>query len=191
MDLGLGDRRAFVVGGAGVDGPRGAVPDLSLDAWQRMLAVNLTGQFLCSRAAVREFLRRGVQADVSCSAGKILCVSSVHEVIPWSGYSAYTSSKAALGMMTKTLAQEAAPHGVRVLAIGPGAIKTAINQSVWSDPAAAADLLTKIPMGHMGSTDDIANMAVVLCSDVAGYVTGTTLMVDGAMTTYPEFARGG
>jgi NAD(P)-dependent dehydrogenase (short-subunit alcohol dehydrogenase family) len=173
----------LLVNCAGIDGVHALAHEAAMADWRHVIEVNLFGAFDCARRALARMLAQG--------RGTILNISSVHEVIPWSGYSAYTSSKAALGMMTKTLAQEAAPHGVRVLAIGPGAIRTAINQSVWSDPAAAADLLTKIPMGHMGSTDDIANMAVILCSDVAGYVTGTTVMVDGAMTTYPEFARGG
>jgi NAD(P)-dependent dehydrogenase (short-subunit alcohol dehydrogenase family) len=168
---------------AGIDGVRALAQDATMADWRRVVEVNLFGAFDCARHALARMLaqRRGV----------ILSISSVHEVVPWSGYSAYTASKAGLAMMTKTLAQEAAPHGVRVLALGPGAIRTPINQSVWADPAASADLLTKIPLGRMGSTDEVAAMAVVLCSDVASYVTGTTVMVDGGMTDYPEFARGG
>ena len=168
---------------AGIDGVHALAQDAKMADWRRVIEINLFGAFDCARQALARMLvqKRGV----------ILNISSVHEVIPWSGYSAYTASKAGLAMMTRTLAQEAAPHGVRVLALGPGAIQTPINQSVWADPAAAADLLTKIPLGRMGRTDEIAAMAVVLCSDVASYVTGTTVMVDGGMTDYPEFARGG
>jgi glucose 1-dehydrogenase len=173
----------ILVNCAGIDGVRALAQDAKMADWRRVIEVNLLGAFDCARHALARMLAQG--------RGVVLNISSVHEVIPWSGYSAYTASKAALGMLTKTLAQEAAPHGVRVLALAPGAIRTPINQSVWADAAGSADLLGKIPMGRMGSTDDIANMAVVLCSDVAGYATGTTVVVDGGMTAYPEFAHGG
>ena len=173
----------LLVNCAGIDGVRALAQDAKMADWRRVVEVNLFGAFDCARHALARMLPQG--------RGVILNISSVHEVIAWSGYSAYTASKAGLAMMTKTLAQEAAPHGVRVLALAPGAIQTPINQSVWADPAAAADLLTKIPLGRMGRTDEVAAMAVVLCSDVASYVTGSTVMVDGAMTDYPEFARGG
>jgi short-subunit dehydrogenase len=124
-------------------------------------------------------------------SGVVLNTSSVHEVIAWTGYSAYTASKAGVSMMSKSLAQEAAPHGVRVLCIAPGAIRTPINKAVWSDPETYKDLLTKIPLGRIGEAEDIARMAVVLASDVAGYITGTTVFVDGGMTDYPSFAHGG
>ncbi len=173
----------ILVNCAGIDGVHALAQDAKMADWRRVVEINLFGAFDCARHALARMLAQG--------RGVILSISSVHEVIPWSGYSAYAASKAALGMMTKTLAQEAAPRGVRVLALGPGAIQTPINQSVWSDPAASADLLTKIPLGRMGRTDEIAAMAVVLCSDAASYATGTTVMVDGGMTDYPEFARGG
>ena len=173
----------ILVNCAGIDGPHALAQDAKMADWRRVIEINLFGAFDCARHALARMLAQG--------RGVILNISSVHEVIPWSGYSAYTSSKAAIGMLTKTLAQEAAPHGVRVLALGPGAIRTPINQPVWADPATAADLLTKIPLGRMGTTSEIANVAVVLCSDVSSYMTGTTVMVDGAMTDYPEFARGG
>ena len=173
----------ILVNCAGIDGVRALAQDAKMADWRRVVEVNLFGAFDCARHALARMLAQG--------HGVILNISSVHEVIPWSGYSAYTASKAGLGMLTKTLAQEAAPHGVRVLALGPGAIQTPINQAVWADPSQSADLLSKIPLGRMGRVDEIAAMAVVLCSDAASYVTGTTVMVDGAMTTYPEFARGG
>ena len=173
----------ILVNCAGIDGVRALAQDAKMADWRRVIEVNLFGAFDCARHALGHMLAQG--------RGVILNISSVHEVIPWSGYSAYTASKAGLGMLTKTLAQEAAPHGVRVLALAPGAIRTPINQAVWADAAGSADLLGKIPMGRMGGTEDIANMAVVLCSDVAGYATGTTVVVDGGMTTYPEFAHGG
>ena len=173
----------ILVNCAGIDGVRALAQDAKMADWRRVVEINLFGAFDCARHALARMLTQG--------RGVILNISSVHEVIPWSGYSAYTASKAGLGMMTKTLAQEAAPHGIRVLALGPGAIETPINQSARADAAGMADMLSKIPLGRMGRADEIAAMAVVLCSDAASYATGTTIMVDGAMTTYPEFARGG
>ncbi|HEX2667230.1 MAG TPA: SDR family oxidoreductase, partial [Gammaproteobacteria bacterium] len=128
---------------------------------------------------------------VQRKSGVVLNVSSVHEVIPWSGYSAYTASKAGLAMLTKTLAQEAAPHGVRVLAIAPGAIRTPINEEVWSDHSMLNDLLAKIPEGRMGSVEDVADVAVLLASDAARYMTGSSVYVDGGMTLFPSFTHGG
>lgn len=173
----------ILVNNAGIDGPRAAGWEQDPGAWRRVLEINLTGAYLCAREALRRMVpaRRGV----------VLNLTSVHERIPWTGYSAYTASKAGLSMLTKTLAQEAAPSAVRVLAVAPGAIQTPINRDVWGDPAQLADLLTKIPMGRLGTVDDVARMVAVLVSDVAGYVTGTTLFVDGGMTLYPSFTRGG
>ncbi len=173
----------ILVNNAGMDGERAFAWEANPAAWRKVTEVNLLGAFYCAREAL--------QRMVPQKRGVILSTSSVHELIPWSGYSAYAASKAALGMMTMTLAQEAAPHGVRVLALGPGAIKTPINQSVWSDPAGLKDLLEKIPLGRMGEPEEIARMAVVLVSDAASYVTGRTIFVDGGMTDYPSFAHGG
>ena len=128
---------------------------------------------------------------VAQKSGVILNTSSVHQIIAWSGYSAYAASKSGLIMMANTLAQEAAPYGVRVLCIAPGAIATRINAEVWQDPEGLKDLLTKIPMGRIGQPEDIAKMAVVLASDVASYMTATTVFVDGGMTDYPGFMHGG
>ena len=173
----------ILVNNAGIDGGRAPAWDQDPAAWRRVLDINLTGAYLCAREALRRMVpqRRGV----------VLNLTSVHERIPWTGYGAYTASKAGLSMLTKTLAQEAAPSGVRVIALAPGAIHTPINQDVWGDPAQLRDLLSKIPMGRLGTPDEIARMAAVLISDVAGYVTGTTLFVDGGMTLYPSFMRGG
>ncbi len=173
----------ILVNNAGIDGERALGWEADPDAWRKVLEVNLFGAFYCTREAL--------QRMVPQKRGVVLSISSVHEVIAWSGYSAYAASKAAVGMMTKTLAQEAAPHGVRVLALGPGAIKTPINKSVWSDPEGLKDLLEKIPLQRMGEPEDIARMAAVLVSDVAAYVTGRTIFVDGGMTDYPSFAHGG
>jgi len=165
--------------------------DMTLDQWNGVLSVNLTGQFLCAREAAREFLRRGVIPERSCAAGKIICISSVHEVIPWAGHCNYAASKGGVMLLMKSLAQELAPHKIRVNSIGPGAIKTPINREAWDTPAAEAKLLELIPYGRVGETPDIGAAAVWLASDESDYVNGTTLFVDGGMTLYPGFATGG
>jgi glucose 1-dehydrogenase len=165
--------------------------EMTLAQWNKVLAVNLTGQFLCSRAAVREFLRRGVQAEVSCSAGKILCVSSVHEVIPWAGHVNYATSKGGVMLMMKSLAQEVAPYRIRVNSICPGAIRTPINMQAWDTPEAYNDLMKLIPYKRIGEAAEIGRAAVWLASDYADYVHGISLFVDGGMTLYPGFETGG
>ena len=164
---------------------------MTLQQWNTVIGVNLTGQFLCQRAAAREFLRRGVVKDVSLAAGKMICMSSVHQQIPWAGHVNYASSKGGILMLMQSMAQELAPHFVRVNAIGPGAIRTPINTAAWSTPEAYADLMTLVPYKRIGEPDDIARAAVWLASDAADYVTGTTMFVDGGMTLYPGFATGG
>jgi len=164
---------------------------MTLEQWNTVMGVNLTGQFLCAREAVREFLRRGVVSRVSSAAGKIICVSSVHEVIPWGGHVNYAASKGGVMQLMKSMAQELAPKKIRVNSIAPGAIKTPINRSAWDTPGAEAELLRLIPEGRVGLPKDIANVAVWLASDASDYVTGTTLFVDGGMTLYPGFATGG
>jgi glucose 1-dehydrogenase len=173
----------ILVNNAGIDGPRAPAWESDLAMWRKVIEVNLFGAFYCAQEALKRMVPQ--------KSGVVLNISSVHEEIAWSGYSAYTASKAAVGMLTKTLAQEAAPHGVRVLALGPGAVKTPINQSVWGDPSMLRDLLGKIPLNRIGEPEEIARMVVILVSDAASYVTGRTIFVDGGMTDYPEFARGG
>jgi glucose 1-dehydrogenase len=165
--------------------------DMTLDKWNTVLNVNLTGQFLCARAAVREFLRRGVVAAVSKAAGKIICMSSVHQVIPWGGHANYATSKGGIKLLMESMAQELAPKRIRINAIAPGAIETPINISAWNTPEAMKSLLTLIPYGRIGQPEDIAKAAVWLASDDSDYVVGTTLFVDGGMTLYPGFATGG
>ncbi|MGW7018189.1 SDR family oxidoreductase [Streptomyces decoyicus] len=165
--------------------------EMTLAQWQKVLDVNLTGQFLCAREATKEFLRRGVVPEVSRSAGKIICMSSVHQIIPWAGHANYASSKGGIQMLMATLAQELAPQKIRVNAIAPGAIKTPINRSAWETPEAREDLLRLIPYKRVGEPEDIAHAAVALASDLMDYVVGTTLYVDGGMTLYPGFATGG
>jgi glucose 1-dehydrogenase len=156
-----------------------------------VIGVNLTGQFLCTRAATREFKRRGVVPGISQAAGKIICMSSVHQQIPWAGHANYAASKGGVMLLMQSIAQELAPYFIRVNGIAPGAIRTPINTAAWETPAAYADLMTLVPYKRIGEPDDIAQAAVWLASDAADYVTGATLFVDGGMTLYPGFATGG
>lgn len=165
--------------------------ELSLAQWNKVLAVNLTGQFLCAREAVREFRRRGVNRDVSCSAGKIICISSVHEVIPWAGHVNYAASKGGVMLMMKSLAQEVAPYRIRVNSICPGAIRTPINMQAWDTAAAYNELMKLIPYKRIGEPEEIGRATVWLASDYADYVHGISLFVDGGMTLYPGFETGG
>jgi len=165
--------------------------EMTLEQWNTVIGVNLTGQFLCTREAAREFKRRGVQRDVSVAAGKIICMSSVHQEIPWAGHVNYAASKGGIMLMMKSIAQELAPYRIRVNSVAPGAIRTPINTSAWSTPEAYADLMKLVPYKRIGEPDDIARAVAWLASDAADYVTGATLFVDGGMTLYPGFATGG
>ncbi len=165
--------------------------DMTMAQWNTVLNVNLTGQFLCARSAIREFLRRGIVPSVSCAAGKIICMSSVHQEIPWADHANYATSKGGIKMLMESLAQEVAPRRIRVNAIAPGAIRTPINTAAWQSPQAYARLMTLVPYGRIGEPEDIARAAVWLASDHSDYVVGTTLYVDGGMTLYPGFATGG
>jgi glucose 1-dehydrogenase len=165
--------------------------DMTLHDWEFVLSVNLTGQFLCAREAAREFLRRGLVPEVSCAAGKILCMSSVHEFIPWAGHVNYAASKGGVMLLMKSLAQELAPHRIRVNSLCPGAIRTPINTTAWSTPEALSQLLTLIPYGRIGEPDDIGRAAVWLASDASDYVNGTSLYIDGGMTLFPGFSTNG
>ena len=165
--------------------------EMTLQQWNTVIGVNLTGQFLCAREAVKEFKRRGVRKEVSCAAGKIICMSSVHDTIPWAGHVNYAASKGGVMLMMKSIAQEVAPYRIRVNSISPGAIRTPINRQAWETPEAYAELLTLIPYKRIGEPEDIARAAVWLASDEADYLTGTSLYVDGGMTLYPGFEAGG
>jgi len=179
----------LLVANAGIERNR-PFDELTLDDWQRVLDVNLTGAFLCAREAVRELKRRGRVAGAR-AVGGIVFVSSVHEVIPWGGHVNYAASKGGLGMLMRSLAQEVAPLGIRVNSVAPGAIRTPINRPAWETPEAQARLLQLIPYGRIGEPEDVARAVAWLASDAADYVTGATLFVDGGMTQYPAFARGG
>ncbi len=165
--------------------------EMTLKQWNTVIGVNLTGQFLCAREAVRVFKRTGVKRGVSCAAGKIICISSVHDVIPWAGHVNYAASKGGVSMMMKSIAQEVAPWRIRVNAVSPGAVRTPINMQAWSTREAYAELIKLIPYKRIGEVDDIARAAVWLASDDSDYITGATLYVDGGMTLYPGFETGG
>ena len=164
---------------------------LSVEAWDLVMNVNLRGQFLCAREAVRIFKRQGVRPGVSSSAGKILCVSSVHDVIPWAGHVNYAASKGGVMMMMKSIAQEVGALRIRVNSVSPGAVRTPINMEAWDTREAYNALMKLVPFKRIGEPHDIARAAAWLASDESDYVTGATLYVDGGMTLYPGFETGG
>ncbi|MEW5975996.1 MAG: SDR family oxidoreductase [Acidobacteriota bacterium] len=164
---------------------------MTVAQWDQVIGVNLRGQFLCAREAVREFKRQGVRSEVSCAAGKIICISSVHEVIPWAGHVNYAASKGGVMLMMKSIAQEVAPYRIRVNSIAPGAIRTPINVEAWGTPEAYRDLMRLIPYKRIGEAEEIGRAAVWLASDDSDYMTGATMFIDGGMTLYPGFETGG
>jgi len=180
----------ILVSNAGVQKDASFV-DMTLEQWQFVININLSGAFLCAREAAREFIRRGTVPERSAPAGKIIFISSVHEVIPWANHVNYAVSKGGIMLLMKSIAQELGQYRIRVNSIGPGAIKTDINRKVWETPEAEASLLKLIPYNRVGETADIARLAVWLASDEADYITGTTIYADGGMLLYPGFATGG
>jgi glucose 1-dehydrogenase len=180
----------IVINNAGLqkDAP---IDQMTLAQWQTVLDVNLTGQFLCAREAIRIFKRQGVRKEVSCAAGKIICISSVHDIIPWAGHVNYAASKGGISMMMKSIAQEVAPQRIRVNSVSPGAIRTPINMEAWDTPEAYHELLKLIPYKRIGEPIEIGRAAVWLASDDSDYVHGATIYVDGGMTLYPGFETGG
>jgi glucose 1-dehydrogenase len=180
----------ILVSNAGIE-RNAPLVDMTLEQWTAVLGVNLTGTFLCVREAAREMLRRGPRPEVSRATGKIICISSVHERIPWAGHVNYAASKGGLMLLMQSVAQELAPHRIRVNSIGPGAIQTPINPAAWDTPEALERLLTMIPYGRIGQPADIGKAVAWLVSDDADYIHGQTLFVDGGMTLYPQFAHGG
>ncbi len=180
----------ILVSNAGIqrDAP---LEEMTLDQWNQVLATNLTGQFLCAREAVKEFKQRGVKKEISCAAGKIICMSSVHQMIPWAGHVNYAASKGGIHLMMMSIAQEVAAHRIRVNSIAPGAIKTHINTDAWNSPDAYQSLMKLIPYKRIGEPEDIGKCAAWLASDHADYITGATIYVDGGMTLFPGFEAGG
>ncbi len=180
----------ILVSNAGIqrDAP---VTEMTLAQWNQVIGVNLTGAFLTARAAARAMIRQGLRPEISRATGKIVFVSSVHEIIPWAGHVNYAASKGGMKLFMQSLAQELAPRRIRVNSVAPGAIMTPINRAAWETEQARAALLTLIPYGRIGVADDIGRAVAWLASDAADYVHGQTLVVDGGMTLYPEFAHGG
>jgi glucose 1-dehydrogenase len=165
--------------------------EMPLDKWQKVIDVNLTGQFLCAREGIREFLGRGLRPEISAALGKIIHISSVHEVIPWAGHANYAASKGALVMLMKSIAQEYGSQKIRANSIAPGAIKTPINKDAWDTPEALEKLNRLIPYNRIGDPRDIGSAAVWLASDESDYINGTTIFIDGGMTCYPGFTENG
>jgi glucose 1-dehydrogenase len=180
----------ILVNNAGIE-MNASFDEMTLTQWNRVLAVNLTGQFLCAREAVRQFKRRGLRPEISSAAGKIIGISSVHDIIPWAGRVNYAVSKAGALMLIKSLAQEVAPLRIRVNGVSPGAIRTPINEAAWKTPSAYAKLMELVPSKRIGEPDEIGRVVVWLASDESDYVQGTTIYVDGGMTLYPGFETGG
>jgi glucose 1-dehydrogenase len=164
--------------------------EMGVGDFRRVLEVNLVGQFLCARQAVREFKRRD-RREPARALGKIVCISSVHDVIPWAGHVNYAASKGGIAMFMKSLAQEVAPLGIRVNSVSPGAIRTPINRTAWESPEAYRELMKLVPLRRIGEADDVGRAVVFLASDDADYITGATLYVDGGMTLYPGFEGNG
>lgn len=165
--------------------------EMTLKQWQDVVDINLTGQFLCAREAIREFLRRGIIPERSRALGKIICMSSVHELIPWGGHANYAASKGAIKMLMQTLAQEYGDRKIRVNSISPGAIQTPINKTAWETPKALNDLMSLIPYNRIGQPEDVGNLAVFLASDDSDYITGASIFIDGGMTVFEGFSSGG
>lgn len=167
------------------------ISEMTLDDWNGVIGVNLTGQFLCARSAVRRFLAQAPRPDLSRARGKIIHMSSVHQSIPWAGHANYAASKGGVDLLMRSIAQEVGEHGIRVNSIAPGAIRTAINAEETADAAAERRLLELIPYGRVGEPEDVANAVVWLASDLADYMHGATLVIDGGMSLYPEFRHNG
>jgi glucose 1-dehydrogenase len=167
------------------------IEKMTIEQWNAVINTNLTGQFLCAREAIREFKRRGIVSAVSVAAGKIIFMSSVHEVIPWAGHVNYAASKGGVMLLMKSLAQEVAPFKIRVNSICPGAIRTPLNLSAWETPTAYDALMKLIPHKRIGEPEEVGWLATFLASDYADYITGSSLFVDGGMMLYPGFESGG
>lgn len=165
--------------------------EMTLAQWDTVISINLTGQFLCAREAIREFLRRGIVPERSVACGKIICMSSVHQLIPWGGHANYAASKGGIKMLMQSMAQEYGRQKIRVNSICPGAIKTPINQSAWQTSEAYNNLMTLVPYDRIGVPEDIGKLAVFLASDDSDYITGASIFIDGGMTVFEGFATNG
>jgi glucose 1-dehydrogenase len=176
----------ILVNNAGING-KSPIMEMELEEWRNVIDTNLTSQFLCSREAVRQFLKEEHKESKSRARGKIVCISSVHDTIPdWVNYAA---SKGGVKMFIRSLGLELAPKGIRVVGISPGAIQTDINKSEWSKPGGMEEMNEQIPNNRIGQPEEIGFLAAWLLSDEADYITATTIYIDGGMTAYPGFAK--
>lgn len=187
QQLGLPD---ILVNNAGIEIDRKLV-DMELKDWQKVIDVNLTGYFFCAREAAKAFIRKGLNKARSKALGKIIFISSVHDRIPWATHANYAASKGGAMLLMGSIAQELAPQRIRVNSVSPGAIKTDINHHAWGTEEAMNKLIKLIPYQRIGEPEDIGNAVAWLASDLADYITGATIYVDGGMTLYPGFAHGG
>lgn len=168
------------------------VDEMTFEQWRRVIDVNLTGMFLCARESVRAFKRQGINREISYACGKLIFMSSVHDVIPWEGHANYAAAKGGLMLFMKSLAQEVSHLRIRVNSIAPGAIRTPMNVEKLTTPELfEQQLLNLIPYKRIGEPDDVARLAVWLASDESDYVQGTTIYVDGGMLLYPGFIGAG
>jgi glucose 1-dehydrogenase len=168
------------------------VDEMTLEQWQRVIDVNLTGTFLCAREAIRQFKRQGIDRSISYSMGKLLLISSVHDIIPWEGHANYAAAKGGMMLFMKSLAQEVAHHRIRVNSIAPGAIRTPMNvEKITSPEIFEQQLLNLIPCKRIGEPEDVSRLAVWLASDQADYIHGSTIYPDGGMLLYPGFIGAG
>ncbi len=151
--------------------------------YDRVMNTNLRGTFICAREALKHFLTHNVK-------GVIVNNSSVHEIIPKPLYLPYSLSKGGMENLTRTLGLEYAGRGIRVNAVGPGAIVTPINNAWINDPVKSAEVCSHIPMGRPGEADEIAGVFAFLASDEASYITGQTIFACGGLTLFPEFRTG-
>lgn len=175
----------IVVSNAGIQ-KDAAIADMSLDEWNAVIGLNLTGAFLIGREAVQRFRAKGRREDRSRALGKIVYNSSVHQRIPWAFRANYAAAKGGLKLLMESLAQEVAQEGIRVNAVAPGAIATAINAAEREGGGEAA-MLKLIPYGRIGDPADVGRCIAWLVSDAADYIVGQSIFVDGGMTLYPEF----
>lgn len=167
-----------------------SITEMTLADWNAVIGVNLTGQFLCARSALRQFIAQRPRPQVSKARGKIIHMSSVHQTIPWAGHANYAASKGGVDLLMRSIAQEVGELKIRVNSIAPGAIRTAINEEE-TEGEAKRKLLELIPYGRVGVAQDVANAVIWLASDLADYVHGATLVIDGGMTLYPGFRNNG
>ena len=168
------------------------VDQMTMAQWQRVINVNLGGVFLCSRESIRLFKKQGIDRSISYACGKLILISSVHDIIPWEGHANYAAAKGGLMLFMKSLAQEVAHLKIRVNAISPGAIRTPMNvEKVTSPEIFNSTLLKLIPSKRIGEPEDVSRVAVWLASDESDYIQGTTIYIDGGMTLYPGFIGAG